>query len=212
MLQCVGLTHVSPSAHLLPPSSARQQSKPSRKLVDWLSSSAEKSSVVFLTFRLLLLATPPPPPLAALVSGATGGWPRTALPGSAPVSTPPSNTSVPLTTTCTIPADGVAGSASVARSMMLAGSKTVISASIPTPILPLVSIAGQKVSRRFAGPRVHFRSASLQLSSSFSRTCTAQSYYISRHLCNDAGPHQERQSAEHTHAHTASERKDGSPF
>jgi hypothetical protein len=53
---------------------------------------------------------------------------------------------------------------------------------------------------------VHFRSASLQLSSSFSRTCTAQSYYISRYLCNDAGPHQERQSAEHTHTLPASGR------
>src|SRR5687768_18193375 len=68
---------------------------------------------------------------------------RTGRPGKMPFTSRPSRTTkVPFTITWGMPADVRVGCSKVARSITVAGSNTVISASAPTAMRPLFFIAG----------------------------------------------------------------------
>src|SRR4029453_19255435 len=95
---------------------------------------------------------------------------RTARPGLAAVTLPPSTTGWPPTITYGIPRDGIVASSYVDRSMTVAGSNTVRSASAPTLMRPLFAIAGVRRSSRRAGSSVIRRTASTSGTTLSSRT------------------------------------------
>src|SRR3990172_1844112 len=91
--------------------------------------------------------------------------PRTTWPGLAPVCAPSRTTSTPFTTTCRTPTDSWCGRSNVARSAIVAGSKTTMSAFIPSLSRPRSAIA-----RRVATAEVALRTASSSVSTRSSRT------------------------------------------
>src|SRR5439155_24979319 len=92
-----------------------------------------------------------------------GATPRTAFPGATPsIACPFATTDTPFTITCWMPTGASDGARYVERSITVAGSKIVMSASAPTRRRPFCRIAGTRASSRCAGMSVILRMAAIR--------------------------------------------------
>src|SRR5213082_1020927 len=108
---------------------------------------------------------------ARQVAGVGHRGARTSFPGATPSTARPfATTDTPFTITWSTPTGESDGSRYVERSITVAGSKTVISASAPTRRRPFCRIAGTRASSRCAGRSVILRMASISESEWPSRT------------------------------------------